>query len=117
MNGFGIDCAEEAAFSGIGIFDSEEAIVEADFRIDGRGGIDPMDGGFAFHSFRCILAGGVWQEFYADEGNFTRVVLLETGALDNGATTEADVFIRGEAEILFLGDFLKVIALDENFRG
>lgn len=76
-----------------------------------------MDGGFAGDAFGGVFSGGVGEEFGADEGDFAGVVFLEAGALDDGAATQADVSFRGEAEVFFLGDFLEIIALDENFRG
>lgn len=115
FDGVGIEDAQETTFGGIGIRDGEESVVEADFGIGGGGGIDPMDGGFADDAFGGVFAGGVWKEFGADEGNFSRVVFLEANALDDGAATEADVFVRGEAEVFLLGNFLEIVALDENF--
>ena len=115
--GIGIDHGEETALGSIGIFDGEKPVVEADFGIGGSGDIDPVDRGLADDAFWGVISGGVREEFGADEGDFAGIVFLETNALDDGAATEADVFVRGEAEVFFLGDFLEVLAFDEDFAG
>ena len=117
FHGIRVDDREETAFRRIGILHGEEPVVEAHLGVDGGGGIDPMDGGLADDSLRRVLAGGVREKVCADQGDLTGTVFLEARALDDGAAAEADVFVRGEAEILFLRDFLEVLALDVDLRG
>ena len=71
-----------------------------------------MDRGLALHAFRRVFAGGVREKVCVEEGDFPGIVLLEAGALDDGATAEADVTLGAEAEEFLLRHFLEILSLD-----
>lgn len=117
LEGIRVEDREEACFFAIRIFGREEAVVNANFAVDGVRDADPVNGGAALDAFRRVgpdCAGDVFTDNFRDcSGGIGDDIL----ASDAVTAAEANCSAGGEAEILFGRIHHEIIAFDPDFTG